>query len=135
MTVSEELQRLLYSTLTGSTAIMALAGGVYDRVPDNPFKGKTAYISLGATDSAEDDAECIAGLEINVTIHVWSTKVGALECKTLVDLVRKAMHRQSLQLSEHALVDTWVETTRTFADPDPLTTHGIVQLRCMVEEQ
>lgn len=134
MTSGEELQRLYYSTLTGTSAIMALANAVYDRVPPNPFGEKTAYITLGATDSAEDDAECISSIEINTTIHVWSTAVGALECKTLTDLVRKALHKKSLALSENALVDTLVESARTFADPDPLTTHGVIQVRATVEE-
>lgn len=134
MTSGEELQRLYYATLTETPAIMALAGGIYDRVPSDPFKGKTAYITLGATDGTEDDADCISGVVVNATIHVWSTAVGAVECKTLTDLVRKALHRKSLELSESALVDTWVETTRTFADPDPLTTHGVVQVRALIEE-
>lgn len=134
MNSSEELQRLYWSTLTGDGAIMALAAGVYDKVPANQFGAKTAYITLGATDDTEDDADCITGLEKNTTIHVWSRADGQVECKTLVDLVRRALHRQSLSMTDNALVDTWVEFTRVFTEPDGRTTHGVVQVKAIVEE-
>lgn len=134
MNSSEELQRLYWSTLTGNGAIMALVAGVYDKVPASPFGTKTAYIVLGETDDTEDDADCITGVEKNTTIHVWSRKDGKIECKQLVDLVRKALHRQSLNMSDNALVDTWVEFTRVFPDPDGATTHGVIQVRAIVEE-
>lgn len=134
MSSAAELQALYYTALKGDSPIMAIANGVYDRVPSEPFGEKTAYITLGATDSVEDDADCIDGLEINTTIHCWSRAVGAVECKRLVDLVRKKLHRASLSLTDSALVEVWVESTRIFSDPDPLTTHGVVQVRAFVEE-
>jgi len=120
---------------------MAIAHKVYDHVPSKPFgpvlpdgsTAKTAYISFGPVDSVEDDAECITGVETTQQIDVWSKAPGSLECKTLTDLVRAALHRQSLTLSEHALVDTWVELTRVFPDPGG-DHHGVVQVRCIVEE-
>lgn len=134
MTSGEDLQRLVFATLTGNGAIMAIANGVYDSVPTDPFGEKTAYISFGPTDSIEDDADCITGVETTMQIDIWSRAVGALECKTLTDFVRRALHRKSLQLTEHALVDTWVTLTRVFRDPDGLTTHGVAQVTCMIEE-
>lgn len=134
MSSGAELQALYYTTLNGDGAIKAIANGVYDRVPTDPFGTKTAYITLGATDGVEDDADCISGLEINTTIHCWSRAVGAVECKRLVDLVRRKLHRASLSLSDNALVEVWVENTRVFLDTDGLTTHGIVQVRATVEE-
>lgn len=133
MTSAEELQRLLYATLKADGGVMAIANNVYDHVPADPFGVKTAYISFGPIDSVEDDAECIAGVETTQQIDVWSKAPGALECKKLTDLVRKALHRQSLTLSEHALVDTWVELTRVFPDPGG-DHHGVVQVRCIIEE-
>lgn len=134
MMVGEELQRLYYTTLTSTPAIMALANGVYDKIPTAPFGTKTAYISFGPTDSSEDDADCISGQTITTQIDVWSRSVGSLEAKTLTDLVRKALHRKSLALSDNALVDTSVETTRVFRDPDGITTHGVITVSALVEE-
>lgn len=134
MMVGEELQRLYYTTLTGTPAIMALANGVYDKIPTAPFGTKTAYISFGPTDSSEDDADCISGQTVTMQIDVWSRAVGSLEAKTLTDLVRRALHRKSLELSDNALADTNVEATRVFRDPDGITTHGVVTVTALIEE-
>ncbi|WP_425530972.1 DUF3168 domain-containing protein [Mesorhizobium retamae] len=129
----EELQRLLYATLKADTAVMAIAGGVYDNVPTNPYAGKTAYISFGPVDTNEDDAECINGLTITVQIDIWSSAVGAVETKKLVGAVRKALHRKALTLTDNALVDIWVTVTRIIPDPAGID-HGIVTVSCMIEE-
>lgn len=134
MSVSAELQKLYFDTLSGDAAIMAIAAGVFDRVPSSPFGTKTAYITLGASDSTDDTAECIDGQEINTTIHCWSRAVGKVECKRLTDLVRRKLHRANLSLTENALVFFEVESTRVFDDPDGITTHGVVQVRAAVEE-
>lgn len=133
MTSSEELQRLIYNTLTADAAIMALAHRVYEHVDGKPFGNKTAYISFGPIDTVEDDADCIHGLVTTVQIDVWSKTPGQVECKTLTDLVRRALHHKSLALSEHALVDTHVPLTRVFPDPGGQH-HGVVQVECMIEE-
>lgn len=134
MSSSAELQRRVFDTLTANTAIMALANGVYDRVPSDPFGAKTAYVSFGAEDAREDDAEGIAGLEVTLQIDVWSRAPGFVECKRLTDLVRKALHRKPLTLTDNALVDAWVTLSRVFRDPDGVTSHGVVQATFMIEE-
>lgn len=134
MNSGEELQRLLFTTLTGDTAIMAIANGVYDKIQTAPFGTKTAYISFGPMDANEDDADCITGLSVTVQLDVWSRAVGFLECRNLTDLVRKKLHRASLTLADNALVDINVTLTRVFRDPDGITSHGVVQVTCLVEE-
>jgi hypothetical protein len=134
MNVEEELQRLLFDTLTGNGAIMALAYRVYDKVPTSPYGTKTAYISFGPIDASEDDADCIVGARITVQIDIWSKADGSLEAKQLVSLVRKALHHKSLALNDNALVDTHVEAWRVFTDIDRATTHGVVTVTAMVEE-
>ena len=134
MSSAAELQKLMVDTLSASDAIMAIAAGIYDRPPAAPFGARTAYVSIGPTDTVEDDADCITGLEVTLQIDCWSRAVGQVECKQLVDLVRQALHRQSLSLTDNALVDIWVTLTRVFRDPDGLTTHGVVQVTAMIEE-
>ncbi|ASY56489.1 DUF3168 domain-containing protein [Sinorhizobium sp. CCBAU 05631] len=134
MSSSVELQDLYLNTLRENSSITALVAGIYDRVPKSPYGNKTAYISFGSDDSTEDDAECITGREVTTQIDVWSTAPGKTECKTIVDLVRRALHRQPLTLTENALVDIWVTLVRVLPDPDGLTTHGVVQVTAMVEE-
>lgn len=134
MTSGEELQRLVYSTLVGTPAIMAAANGVYDDVPSKPYGQKHAYISFGPYDAVQDDAECVAGIEATLQVDIWSKAPGVLECKSLTDLVRHALHHKSLALGEHALVDTRVELWRVIPDPGG-EHHGVVQVTCLIEER
>lgn len=134
MSSAAEFQKLIFDTLKANAAVMALANSVYDSIPTSPFGAKTAYISFGPVDTNEDDADCITGVETTLQIDVWSRAPGFVECKRLTDLVKKALHRKSLELSENALVDVWVPLVRVFRDPDGITSHGVVQVTAMIEE-
>lgn len=129
-----ELQKLLFTTLTGNAGIMALAGGVYDRVPTDPYKGKTAYVSFGPSDVVEDGADCISSGEHTIQLDVWSKAVGQVEAKRLVFLIYKALHEQSLVLTENALAEIRVDFRRVFSDPDGVTSHGIATVTARIEE-
>lgn len=129
-----ELQVLLYNTLKNNAALKALVDGVYDTVPADPFSGpQKAYISFGAMDMVPDDADCIDGEEHTVTIDVWSRQVGMPHCKKACDAVKKALHRQELQLPDNALAEIELGLLRVMRDPDGLTIHGSMQFRVAVE--
>jgi hypothetical protein len=134
MSTQAELQKLLYDTLRQNSGIMALAGGVYDRVPTDPYKGKTAYISFGPTDVVEDGADCIDSGIHSFQLDVWSNYVGQVEAKRLVDLIYKALHEQELALTENALAEIRVDFRRVFPDSNPLITHGVVTVTASIED-
>jgi len=134
MSSAADFQRLIYETLKGNAAISAISNNVYDEVPKNPFGTKTAYISFGPVDTNEDDADCIMSVETTLQIDVWSRAPGFVECKRIADLVKKALHRKPLALTENALVDVWVPLVRVFRDPDGVTSHGVVQVTALIEE-
>lgn len=129
-----ELQKLLYDTLRTNAEIMALAGGVYDRVPTDPYKGKNAYISFGPSDVVEAGADCIFGGVHSFQIDVWSKAVGQVEAKQIVDLIYRALHEQELELATNALAEIRVDFRRTFPDQDPLITHGVVSVTASIQE-
>lgn len=129
-----ELQKLLFTTLTTNGQVMALAGGVYDRVPADPYKAKTAYVSFGPSDVVDDGADCIISGEHTFQLDVWSKAVGQVEAKRIVDLIYKALHEQELQLTENALAEIRVDFRRVFVDPDGLTSHGVVTVTASIEE-
>lgn len=131
MLVSEELQRLLFATLKADVGVSAITTRVYDSVPAAPV---FPYVSFGPQDSVDDGADCIGGLEITIQLDCWSRTVGFLECKNLVDAVRKALHEQELELTDNALAEMRVELTRVFRDPDGETSHGVVQVTAIVQE-
>lgn len=89
MSAEAELQKLLVDTIKGNAGVMAIAGGCYDRPPKDPFKGKSAYVTLGSFEQLEDDSDCISGFEFTQTLNVWSKAVGGVECKNLASLLRR----------------------------------------------
>jgi hypothetical protein len=129
-----ELQKLLYDTLRLNAPIMALAGGVYDRVPADPWKGKTAYVSFGPSDVSDDGADCIVSGQHSFQLDVWSKAVGQVEAKRLNDLAYKALHEQELALTDNALAEIRVDFRRVFPDRDPLITHGVLSVTASIEE-
>jgi hypothetical protein len=136
MTISPEyeIQTFIVSTLKADAAVMALAGGVYDVPPTEPYKGKTAYISLGATDSVTDDADCISGISHTIQIDIWSKAVGMPECKKLMTAVRRCLHQTEAELAENGLCEVNLVFSRTLREPDGLTNHGVMQFEFQVQD-
>jgi hypothetical protein len=134
LSASAELQKLIYDTLRAKPEIMGLVGGVYDRVPTEPFGAKTAYVSFGPSDVVDDGADCIRSGIHTFQIDVWSKAVGQVEAKQIVDLMHRALHDRDFDLAENALVSTRVGLRRVFLDADGLTTHGVVSVTVSIEE-
>ncbi|MGO6737123.1 DUF3168 domain-containing protein [Rhizobium ruizarguesonis] len=134
MGAQAELQKLLYDTLRATTAIMALVGGVYDRVPADPYNGKTAYISFGPSDVVDDSADCSVSGTHSFQVDVWSKAVGQVEAKNIVDLIYRTLHEAELVLSVNALAEIRVDFRRVFTDSDGLTTHGVASVTASIEE-
>jgi uncharacterized protein DUF3168 len=134
-TASLELQKLLYDTLKADSAVMALANDVYDAVDKEPWGSKNGYISFGAHDAFNEDAECLVESTHTIQIDCWSRKVGSVHAKQMVDAVYAALHdNSSLTLSTNALVQIRVSLRQVLRDPDGLTTHGLLQVEAMIEE-
>lgn len=134
MSASAELQKLIFDTLRADAAVMAIANGVYDRVPSSPYGTRTAYISFGPSDVVDDGADCIDAGIYTFQVDAWSIAVGQVECKRLVDAIKDALHERDLQLTENALAEIRVDFRRILKDPDGLTTHGVVTVTASIEE-
>jgi hypothetical protein len=126
------LQKALAARLAAQCP--ALGGRVFDAVPQ---KVAHPYLAIGETQVIDDGADCIDGLEIFVTLHVWSRAVGAVEARGLCESVRLALRGWSPDLSESGCdcVDLSWRDARVMRDPDGLTTHGIVTLKALVDMQ
>jgi hypothetical protein len=131
---SIELQKLLYDTLRANAAIMAVVGGVYDRVPTSPYGAKNAYISFGPSDIVDDSADCVTSGVHSFQLDVWSKAVGQVEAKTIVDLIYRTLHEQELAMTDNALAEIRVDFRRVFTDSDGLTTHGVASVTASIEE-
>lgn len=136
-----ELQKLVYDALTGTPAVMALVNGVWDSIPPKPFDpfagSHNGYISFGPTNSLNDDADCIISTETFLQIDCWSRQVGQVHCKRITDVVCATLNGrdvEDLSTTVNGFVLMQVDARQVLRDPDGATTHGVISLRCIVEE-
>ena len=137
---SVELQAAIYTALNADADLMALVGGVYDRVQRSAdgsaepsvWGAQNGYISFGPEFVVYEDAECLDLQEVNMQIDVWSRQVGRVHCKRIVSEARRVLLAVP-ELTENALVLAEAPLTRITQDPDGLTTRGLIQLRYEVE--
>ncbi len=132
MSVSAELQKLIFERLKAVPAITAFVGTrVYDNVPPNT---EFPYISFGSHDFVPDDADCIFSGEHTFILDVWSRKPGRVEAKQIVDEVRRALRLYEADMGLYGLVQMDIDFGDVIMDGDGLTAHGRVQLRALIEE-
>ncbi len=134
MSTSNALQKLIFDLLVASGPVGALVG---DKIYDRPGATVPApYITFGPSDYVPDDDECIDGRIETVQLDVWSeAQDGKRECKAIVDAIRVVLHDAVGNLDVGALVTMRVTLSRVFDDPDGRTTHGIVQVESVIEEE
>lgn len=126
-----ELQGAIIAALKASPGVSAMVGArVYDSVPD---RVDFPYISLGPTDETSDDADCIDGFEMSLQIDCWSRAVGFPEVRKVADAVRQAL-KPDMTLTDNALVYLNHLVTRTFRDPDGLTSHAAMTFEAFAEQ-
>ena len=128
-----ELQGEIIKRLKADPAVTALvAGRVYDSVPQS---STFPFVSLGACQTVDTRAECIASYEIFQQLDAWSRAVGYPEVKRIEDAVRFALDDAPLELPTNGLVFIQYEDANTSRDPDGLTSHSALSFRASVERQ
>lgn len=132
MSAETEFQTYIYALLTGDADLTAIVGSrVYDNVPEG---AEFPYISFGPHDVIEDDADCITAGEHNLQLDVWSRTVGSLQTKEIVSKIKSILHDHDGEMLVNALASLRVENRRIFRDPDGKTTHGILNITALIEE-
>lgn len=129
---SLEIQGAIVARLKATAAVTALVGTrVYDSVP----AGATfPYITLGEGDETSDDVDCVNGFEISLDIDVWSGSPGFPEAKRISNEIRNALKDPPLSISDNALVYFNHRQTRTFRDPDGVTSHAVLTFEAFAEQ-
>jgi hypothetical protein len=126
-----ELQGEIVKRLKADPGVAALvADRIYDSVPPGVV---FPYVTYGPTDSTNEDAECIRAYAVAVQLDAWSRKPGSPEVKAIADAVERALHDAALPLPTNALVYIRHDQTRTFRDPDGLTSHAAMSFESVVE--
>lgn len=125
-TALRPLQSAVYTKLAASSALTALVSGVYDEVPEPaPYP----YVSFGAITETTDDAHDRQGLDVTVTIHVWSKAPGMGEAYDVFAAVDAALDRVSLAVAGFTDVSVRLDQAEAVKDPDPDVRHINAQYR------
>ncbi|AIL99464.1 DUF3168 domain-containing protein [Sinorhizobium meliloti] len=130
-----ELQGAIVARLKADVGLMALINGVYDQPPDTAFATpKESYVTIGEAQFLRDDATCISGGEVYLTMHAWSRKVGYPVAKQIADAVAESLHLAPLTLATNRLISIMHRQTRVFRDLDGLTSHAVIDFVANVEK-
>lgn len=123
---SLEIQKAITSTLRSGVA--SLSSRVYDLAPQNPT---FPYVSYGPALSEPYDGVGMDGWECLFEVHTWSRPAtrDRAECQSIMSNIEQLLHGQVLTLDSEAFVNGRMVSSRTLADPDGVTVHGIQRFR------
>lgn len=130
---AEELQRALFSKITGDAGLISAMGGAaraFDRVPVSPA---FPYVTIPAGQFTDDGDTCEDNrYEAFVDLQVWSRAVGNIEAKRIAGALRTAV-LGGLTLTGWTVTATQCTSIDHFTDPDGLTSRARVSFRFLIE--
>lgn len=132
MSAELELQGAINTRLRADVPLTAL---VNKRVYDQPPTPVTyPYVTIGEAQSIQDDATCVTGEKVYLTLHAWSQAVGYPEVKRIAAAVKDSLHLAPLILPSYRLVSILHRQARVFRDSDGLTSHAVIELVASVHK-
>lgn len=136
MGIAVAVQQAIYDRLRAASALTAVlasnaettGSAVYDHVPQSATPEDAAlfpFVVVGDDDHEEFDTDTDLGFESELTIHVWSRRLGREEVKTIQGILYDTLHRAVFSLSGYYIVT--LDFVREFAIPDEdnRTAHGV----------
>jgi len=130
--VELELQGAFVTRLKADAPLTTLISGrVYDQ-PPSPVT--FPYVTIGEAQTLRDDATCVSGGRVYLTMHAWSTTVGFPEVRRVADAVVESLHLAPIALATNHLISLNHRQTRVFRDSDGLTSHAVIDFVAYVEK-
>lgn len=127
-----ELQGAVVGRLKADAPLTVLVQGrVYDQ-PPSPVA--YPYVTIGEAQTIRDDATCVSGGQVYLTLHAWSQAVGFPEVKRIADAVVESLHLAPITLPTNRLISIMHRQTRTFRDPNGLTSHAVIEFVANTEK-
>lgn len=130
----EALQRALRRALVESGELSGLIGArVYD---DVPASAQFPYITIGEIQSLDASAGSVQGTEAFIDVHLWSRGVGRIEARRMLSAVSSVLHLAEPPMTGgHRIIEMTVQSARIYLDEDGRTSHGIVAIRALTEQE
>lgn len=133
-----ELQGAVVAAIKASSVVANIVGNrVFDHVPRSLTGDVSAtfpFVAWSSDDAVTDDFDCIDGITVSFDLDCWSRQVGFPEVRRLTAAVRAVLHGSDLALTNNASVSLRHDQTRTFRDPDGLTSHAVLTFEAILEQ-
>lgn len=133
-----ELQGAVVAAIKADFGVANIVGArVFDHVPRSLTGDVSAtfpFVGWASDDAQTEDIDCIDGQTVSFDIDCWSRQPGFPEVRRLSDAVRAALHNAELALADNAIVSIRHDQTRTFRDPDGLTSHAVLTFEAILEQ-
>ena len=126
---SWNLQKAVYTRLTGDATLMALITGVYDDVPED---STYPYCVIGEESAINSGTKTVDAVEHSLSLHVWSRYRGLYEIKTIMERIYTLLHDYDLSVTDVSFINLRQEFETTIVDADGITRHGIIRFRAVV---
>ena len=122
------LQKKIYELLTAN-----LTYSVYD-IAAIPQNTQPPYIAIGDVSATNDSTKTYWGVEVTVTIHMWSKYEGLKEINDMMDAVTQTLvSKNNISLEGgFTAVGCLLDMVQTI--PDPAGRHGILRFRFYIKE-
>ena len=124
---TSNLQRAIYTALTGNLALMAQINGVYATKPQDDDSGDSSafpYVSIGDERAIPWDTKTNFGASVAVPIDIWSRSGNYIEAKDIGQAIWRALHHKPMTIAEANHTMTIMESAVYIDDPDGQTKHG-----------
>ncbi|WP_223772947.1 DUF3168 domain-containing protein [Streptomyces sp. 135] len=125
-TALRPLQTAIYAKATASSALMSRISGLYDEVPE---PAAFPYVSFGSITETRDDAHDHQGLDVVVTLDIWSKAPGFGQAYDVFAALDAALDRVPLAVAGFTDVSIRHEQHEAMRDPDPDVRHISAQYR------
>ena len=131
------LQVAILANLVSQVSLQPLLGNpprVYD---EPPLDLVYPFITLGSSQTrpygGQIDPVSLEATEHAISLTIASVSGGTEELKTLLGLVRLALHGVALSLEDHRLINLRVTFADVFRAADWRSTYGVLRLRAVTE--
>ena len=109
--LSFTVQGVLYTVLTGDSALMAKINDVYDVAPEG---AALPYVTLGQDVARAWNTKSKDGQVFDVSVHSFSTRENLAEAKGIAEEVYRLLKNMSFLLGDGTLVrSTYLQTVTT----------------------
>jgi hypothetical protein len=124
------LQKALYNRLSNDIPLNDVITGIYDQVSED---ATFPYITISEPEVTPFTSKNSYGENTTIVIHTWSQYAGKKESYDILNLILQSLSSSPIRLEGgFSLFRMETEQMQVITDIDGATQHGILRLRCWV---